>query len=107
MHKVFIMTFIRYFSCVSVLGALLAVAPPTFAEATSVILLQSNKNTEFFVDGEVVGIGKKVRATVDPVEAHTIIAKPEGYVSKEEYIEPPYYEGTSFDFYYMIGDKEI
>jgi hypothetical protein len=101
------MTIIRYFSCVSVLGLLSAMPDSALAESTSSILLQSNMNAEFFIDGETVGIGKKVYATVDPADAHTIIAKPEGYVSKEEYIEPPYYEGTSFDFYYMIGDKEI
>jgi len=101
------MNFTKSFSCISVLCVLLTMAAPAYSETTSIILLKSNMNAEFFIDGEAVGIGKKVHANVDPLEAHTIIAKPEGYVSKEEYIEPPYYKNTSFDFYYMIGDKEI
>lgn len=98
---------VKHFLFATLLPAFLTVAFPSFADTTSVILLKSNKNTEFFVDGEAVGIGKKIRANVASNEPHTIIAKPEGYISKEEYIEPPYYENTSFDFYYMIGDKEI
>lgn len=101
------MNYIKRISIISVLASLSIVALPAYSDTTSTILLKSNKNAEFYLDGESVGIGRKVYVTVDPTESHTIIAKPEGYVSKEEYIEPPYYENTSFDFYYMIGDKEI
>lgn len=75
-------------------------------EARITIVLKSNVNAEFFVDGESVGKGKVVRAEVNKKEMHDILVKPKGYKAKEELIEPPYYKNTSFDFYFLIGDKE-
>lgn len=70
------------------------------------ITLKSNQNAMFYLDGVNVGVGKTVIVDIDPKSAYTIIAKPEGYNGKEEYIEPPYFPNTTYDFYFMIGDKE-
>lgn len=72
----------------------------------SEILLQCNQNAAFYVDGVKVGVGKQVRAQVNPNTPHTIVAKPDGYHSKEEYVEPPYNANFPIDFIYMMGDKE-
>lgn len=70
------------------------------------IVLKSNLNAEFFIDGESVGKGKVIYAKVNKNEMHEIVVKPKGYKAKEELVEPPFYKNTSFDFYFLIGDKE-
>ncbi len=70
------------------------------------ITLHCNENATFYVDGVKVGTGKTVLAQVDGSAPHAVLVKADGYVSKEEYIKPPYNPKFPFEFYYMIGDKE-
>jgi hypothetical protein len=74
-------------------------------DADRPIILQSNKErTSFYIDGNLVVKGKRVKVLVNN-QPHTITAQPDGYVSKEEFIQPPYYERYTVGFYYLIEDQ--
>lgn len=79
--------------------------PKASPDATKLITLQSNKQkTSFYIDEKLVVKGKRVRVLVSD-RPHTVKAQPEGYVSKEEYIQPPYDKGYTVGFYYLIEDQ--
>jgi len=74
------------------------------ADANKPIVLQSNKErTSFYADEIFLVKGKRVKVMVSD-NPHTIMAQPEGCVSKEEYIQPPYDKGYTVGFYYLIED---
>lgn len=75
--------------------------------ATTLIVLQSNQeNTDFFVNGEKVGRGKRFEIRINPSKEYTLSAKPDGYKVKEDTIIPPYSDGYLVEFVFMIGDRE-
>lgn len=79
--------------------------PKASLNADKLITLQSNKEkTSFFVDGNFVVKGKRVQIMVSN-QPHTVLAQPEGYISKEEYIQPPYDTRYTVGFYYLIEDQ--
>lgn len=79
--------------------------PKASPDATKIITLQSNKQkTSFYIDEKFVVKGKRVQVLVSN-RPHTIKAQPEGYVSKEEYIQPPYDRRYTVGFYYLIEDQ--
>jgi len=70
------------------------------------LFLSSNiSNTQFIVDGKMLLKAKRGTVMIDK-NPHTIIARPEGYIEKEAYIQPPY-EGkkATLSFTFMIQDK--
>jgi len=79
--------------------------PKASLEARKEITLQSNKNCDFYVDGVNVGKGKHLRVLVSN-RPHQIVCKPEGYIAKEEYIQPPYKEEIIYGFTFLIEDQE-
>lgn len=79
--------------------------PKTSEHADILVNLYSNiERTAFYVDGNRVGTGRRVKIYIDDRE-HTIAAKPEGYISKEEFIQPPYRDDLMLSFTFLIGEQ--
>ena len=79
--------------------------PKASEDANIVIQLNSNvPKTTFYVDGKEVVTAERAKILING-RAHTISASPEGYNSKEEYIQPPYDKINYLRFTFMIGDK--
>lgn len=70
------------------------------------LFLSTNvSNTTYIVDGVELLKAKRGTVLIDK-QAHTIIARPEGYNEKESYIQPPYKGNrASLSFTFMIQDK--
>lgn len=67
--------------------------------------LNSNiAQTTFYVNGEKVATAERAKIEIDG-QPQTITASPEGYVPKEEYIQPPYKEVNYLRFIFMNDDK--
>ena len=80
--------------------------PKASHDANIVITLQSNKEkTDFYIDDKWVVKGKIAKILIND-RPHIIRAVPEGYVAKEDYIQPPYRMGATYGFYYLIEDME-
>lgn len=80
--------------------------PKASHDANIVITLQSNKEkTDFYIDDKWVVKGKIVKILIND-RPHIIRAVPEGYMAKEDYIQPPYRMGATYGFYYLIEDME-
>ena len=81
--------------------------PQSSESANILINLDSNiEKTVFVVDGKQLAVGRRVKVMLDDKE-HTISAKPEGYVSKEEFLQPPFRNGQSLSFTFMLGDRIV
>lgn len=79
--------------------------PKTSANADILCTLLSNQQkTTFYVDGKKIATGRRVKIYMDN-RAHTIKAEPEGYNSKEEFIQPPYNEPYDLSFTFLLGEK--
>jgi len=80
--------------------------PKSSPDANIVITLQSNKEkTDFYIDDKWIAKGKILKTLIND-RPHIIRAKPEGYIAKEDYIQPPYQRGSTYGFYYLIEDME-
>lgn len=79
---------------------------PRNSESADILFnLDSNiEKTAFIVDGKQIAIGRRVKIMLDDKE-HTITAKPVGYISKEEFLQPPFRDGQSLSFTFMLGDR--
>ena len=81
--------------------------PKASPDASKLITLQSNKQkTSFYVDKKFVVKGKRVKILVSD-RPHTIKAQPDGYIAKEEYIQPPYEHGYTVGFYFLLEDRLV
>lgn len=79
--------------------------PKSSADANFVYNLHSNKTrTHFYVDGQELAIGRKLKVKIDETIEHTIIAHPEGCTPKEEFIQPPYSRRAPLSFTFLMGD---
>lgn len=79
--------------------------PKTSENADTILNLHSNQQrTTFYVDGEKMVTGRRVKILIDN-RPHTVIASPEGYTVKEEYIQPPYMENSILSFTFLLGDR--
>ena len=80
--------------------------PKVSEDAKVVLNLVSNvEKTKWTVDGKLMGTSERLRVMVNKKE-HTVIAEPEGYNPKKEYIQPPYANNvTSMRITFMIQDK--
>jgi len=79
---------------------------PRNSETADILFnLDSNiEKTAFIVDGKQVAVGRRLKIMLDDKE-HTIAAQPAGYISKEEFIQPPFRNGQSLSFTFMLGDR--
>ncbi|MCP9290643.1 caspase family protein [Gracilimonas sediminicola] len=92
-------------SSVGVLSSENEYLPKASDDASIVFQLNSNvPRTTFYVDGKEVVTAERAKILVNG-NAHTITASPEGYRSKEEYLQPPYDKTNYLRFTFMIGDK--
>ncbi len=78
--------------------------PRQSPEADQVVTLQSNVNCQFFVDGQPLAKGKRVRVVVT-LHSHQLVCKPDEYRAKEEYIQPPYDPYHPIGFTFLMEDK--
>jgi len=85
-------------------GVDVSLLPKASPDATEILYLQSNMNCQFFVDGQPVITGKRVRMMVTK-QNHQLVCKPEGYRAKEDYIQPPYDPSHPIGFTFLIEDK--
>ncbi len=73
-------------------------------DATIVYELKSNwEKTHFLIDSEAVGVGRNVKVKINNHE-HTVVAKPDDCVAKEEFIRPPYDIHAPLRFTFLIGE---
>ena len=73
--------------------------------ADQVLNLHSNiQKTTFFINSQEI-TGKRVKVCIDRKKSYTIAAKPEGYITKEEFIQPPYMDNMTLRFTFLLGDK--
>lgn len=78
--------------------------PKVSPTATTVYELQSNKErTHFYVDGKELPSGRRVKIIIDD-NPHTVVAKPEKCISKEEYIQPPYNSNAPLSFTFLMDE---
>ncbi|WP_027150726.1 hypothetical protein [Methylobacter tundripaludum] len=77
-------------------------------DANIVYVLKSNwERTHFFIDGIEMGIARELKVKINNQE-HTVVAKPDNCISKEENIRPPYDHHAPLRFTFLIGEcKEI
>lgn len=81
--------------------------PKASDDANIVMQLTSNvPRTTFYVDGKEVVTAERAKILING-RPHTITASPEGYISKEEYIQPPYDRANFLRFTFMIGEKIV
>jgi len=73
-------------------------------KGSTVIVLQSNQATEWYIDSQLVGRGRRLETSVTNAPHH-VVAKAKEYKEKEEYINPPYSKGEQYSFFFMIEDK--
>jgi len=79
--------------------------PKNSEQANILFNLDSNiEKTTFYIDGKPLATGRRAKLYLDEKE-HTIAATPEGYRSKEEFLQPPYRDGQSLSFTFMLGDR--
>lgn len=78
--------------------------PRQSPEASEILMLQANENCEWFVDGQSMIKGKRVRVLVAK-GGHQVVCKPDGYRAKEEFIQPPWDPNFPIGFTFLIEDK--
>ena len=78
--------------------------PRQAPDASVILYLASNVNCEFFIDGQSLVTGNRVRVLVTKGDHH-VVCKPQGYRAKEEYIRPPYDPNHPISFTFLIEDR--
>ena len=79
--------------------------PKASPDAKYLIVLNSDKErTSFYVDGKLIAEGKTIKVYVNKTP-HKITAQAQGYIGKHDLIRPPYREGYTVDFFFLIEDK--
>lgn len=81
--------------------------PKASPDAQKLIIFQSNvEGTNFYVDGKFLIRGKQILVLVAD-RPHIVKAKPDNYIAKEEYIQPPYKRGYIVRFHYLLEDRLV
>ena len=80
--------------------------PKASEDADTVLNLHSNiEKTTFYVDSKKIATGRRIKVLINSKRSYTILALPEGYISKEEFIQPPYMPNSLLSFTFLIGEK--
>lgn len=82
----------------------MSLLPRQSPDADQILTLQSNVNCQFFVDGQPLAKGRRVRIVVTQ-QSHQLTCKPDEYRAKEEYVQPPYDPTHAIGFTFLIEDK--
>lgn len=78
--------------------------PKASDDADIVYELISNwERTHFFIDSKEMGVARELKVKINNHE-HTVVAKPDDCVSKEEVIRPPYNYQAPLRFTFLIGE---
>ena len=81
--------------------------PRVSADSDVMLTLTSNQQrTTFTINGVTVGTGK-IMSVLAPNRPLTITAKPEGYVEKEDFIQPPFHDNSQIGFYFLKEDRSL
>ena len=80
--------------------------PKISPDAKVVLDLSSNiQNTRFVIDGKEVMKTKRIKVLINKGQ-HTVVATPDGYISKEDYLQPPYFnDQATLRFTFLLEDK--
>ncbi len=81
-----------------------SIVPRQSPNARECLYLASNENCEFFVDGQSMIKGKRVRVLVTN-ESHRVVCKPTGHRAKEDKIDPPFDPYFPVSFTFLLEDK--
>lgn len=81
-----------------------SIVPRQSPNARECLYLASNENCEFFVDGQSMIKGKRVRVLVTN-ESHRVVCKPVGHRAKEDKIDPPFDPYFPVSFTFLLEDK--
>lgn len=78
--------------------------PKASEDASIIYELESNiERTQFFIDAKEMGIARRLKVKINNQE-HTVVAKPEGCIKKEEFIRPPYVSQAPLRFIFLLGE---
>jgi hypothetical protein len=78
--------------------------PRESAGANRILIFQANKNCKYYVDGQYLATGKRVRVILTN-HPHEVDCHARGYRVKKDYIQPPYDQDTTIGFTFFIGDR--
>lgn len=80
--------------------------PRVTKDANILLHLISNiQRTTFNIDGEKIGVAKRMKVFINN-NSHTVQACPDGYICKEEFIQPPYYSSSPLRFTFLLSDRK-
>ncbi len=80
--------------------------PKVSEDANTVLSLDSNiEKTTFYVDSKKIATARRLKILINNKRSYTIAASPEGYISKEEFLQPPYMNNPRLSFTFMIGER--
>ncbi len=80
--------------------------PKVSEDADTILNLYSNVGkTTFYINSREIITGKRTKVLINGKKSYTVVAQPEGYISKEEFIQPPYMSDTILSFTFLLGDK--
>jgi len=80
--------------------------PKVSEDADTILNLHSNiEKTAFYINSKEIITGKRTKVLINEKKSYTVVAQPEGYISKEEFIQPPYMPDTILDFTFLLGDR--
>jgi Caspase domain len=80
--------------------------PKVSDDANIVLELSSNvSETKFIVDGKEIIVGERVRVLINKKD-HIVEAIPKGYISKKDYLQPPYMDKyATLRFTFLLEDR--
>lgn len=80
--------------------------PKVAEDADTILNLHSNVGkTTFYINSREVITGKRIKVLINGKKSYTVVAQPEGYISKEEFIQPPYMPDAILSFTFLLGDR--
>lgn len=78
--------------------------PKASEDANILYELKSNwERTHFYIDSKEVGVARTLKVKINNHE-HTVVAKPEDCIRKEDVIRPPYNYHAPLSFTFLIGE---
>lgn len=80
---------------------------PTIGDNPDTLLtLRSNiDETVYSIEGDELGRSDVLKVVIDGSDSYRVTARPEGYVEKIDFIQPPYYDPFYLNFTFMIGER--
>jgi S1-C subfamily serine protease len=74
-------------------------------EATEILLLQSNVDCEFSIDDKFLTTGQYDVRVLVTRQSHKVTCKPEGYIAKDVYVQPPFSQTSPIGFTFLPDER--